>query len=249
MKSFPHILPKVSIITVTFQNVEGLKVTMRSVFGQNYPTLEFILVDGGSTDGTLEVIRENEAGISWWCSEQDRGIYDAMNKGIRQASGDWIIFMNAGDSFFSSQILKEVFERNSYSGYSFVYGNWQVRYPYGGTRLRKAGPVKSLWKGSQFCHQAVFISSDYQCHHPYSNQHRLVADFAFFYQAYEAGEKFMQLNIPIASIEAGGVSDQKRVVVIAEWEKVIGKNWKSKVYFTLRSAREQAALWIKKWVS
>lgn len=249
MKSDSHFLPKVSIITVTFQNAEGLKTTMRSVFEQNYPKLEFIVVDGGSSDGTLELIRENEIGISWWCSEQDRGIYDAMNKGIRKTSGDWIIFMNAGDSFFSSQVLKEVFESNSYSGFSFVYGNWEVRYPLGKTSLRKAGSVKSLWKGSQFCHQAVFISSGYHRSHPYSNQHRLVADFAFFYQAYEAGEKFMKLNIPIASIEAGGVSDQKRAEVIAEWEQVIGKNWKSKVYFTLRSAKEQAVLRVKKWVS
>ena len=222
---------------------------MRSVFEQDYPKLEFFVVDGGSSDGSLEVIRENEAMISWWCSEQDQGIYDAMNKGIRQATGDWIIFMNAGDSFFSNQVLKEVFESNSYSGYSFVYGNWEVRYPLEKKRLRKAGSVKSLWKGSQFCHQAVFISSAYHRRYPYSNQHPLVADFAFFYQAYEAGEKFMQLNIPVASIEAGGVSDQKRAEVIAEWEKVIGKNWKSKMYFSWRTAREQAVHRVKKWVS
>lgn len=249
MKATTHLLPKVSIVTVTFQNAEGLKATLRSVFEQDYPKLEYIVIDGGSSDGSLELIREYEARISWWCSEHDRGIYDAMNKGIRQATGEWVIFMNAGDSFFSSQVLKEVFESNSYPGYSFVYGNWEVRYPLGKKRLRKAGSVKGLWKGSQFCHQAVFISSTYHRHHPYSNQHRFVADFAFFYKAFEAGEKFIKLNIPIASIEAGGVSDQKRAEVIAEWEKVIGKNLKSKVYFSWRKAREQAALLVKKWVS
>lgn len=248
MKTTTHLLPNVSIITVTFQNAEGLKATMRSVFEQDYPKLEYIVVDGGSSDGSLEVILEHEARISWWCSEHDRGIYDAMNKGIRQATGDWVILMNAGDRFFSSQVLKEVFERNSYQGYSFVYGNWEVRYSLEKKSLRKAGSVKSLWKGSQFCHQAVFISSTYHRNHYYSNQYRLVADFAFFYQAFEAGEKFKQLNIPIASIEAGGVSDQRRLEVIAEWEQVIGENWKSKGYFTWRTIREQVALYLKKWV-
>ncbi|MCI5136399.1 MAG: glycosyltransferase [Candidatus Electrothrix sp. AW2] len=96
--------PLITVITVVFNGVQRLEETILSVIGQTYDNVEYIIIDGGSTDGTLDIIRKYEHAIDYWVSEKDRGIYDAMNKGIDLTTGEWMNFMNAGDSFFSKNI-------------------------------------------------------------------------------------------------------------------------------------------------
>ena len=105
--------PLVSVITVVLNGEKYLEETIKSVINQNYDNVEYIIIDGGSTDGTLDIIKKYEDKIDYWVSEKDRGIYDAMNKGIDLANGDWINFMNAGDGFANMKILKRVFEKIS----------------------------------------------------------------------------------------------------------------------------------------
>lgn len=93
--------PKVSVVTICYNSVQFIEKTIQSVLSQTYPNIEYIVIDGGSTDGTKEIIEKYSSRISYWCSEKDRGIYDAMNKGIRKATGEWINFMNSGDCFVS----------------------------------------------------------------------------------------------------------------------------------------------------
>ena len=88
---------KVSIVTVSFNCVSSIEDTILSVVNQKYKEKEFVIIDGGSTDGTLDVIKKYDKQINYWVSEKDAGIYDAMNKGIKASNGDWIIFMNSGD--------------------------------------------------------------------------------------------------------------------------------------------------------
>ena len=101
---------KYSVITINYNNREGLKHTIDSVVCQTYTDFEFIIIDGGSTDGSVEIIREYEEHITYWVSEKDHGIYHAMNKGVAQAHGDYCIFMNSGDCFHSSYVLDSIKE-------------------------------------------------------------------------------------------------------------------------------------------
>ena len=92
-----HLQPKFSIITITYNAEQWLERTILSVLSQSYPNVEYIVIDGASTDRTVELIKQYEAGISYWVSEPDQGMYDAMNKGLRKATGDYVWFLNAGD--------------------------------------------------------------------------------------------------------------------------------------------------------
>src|ERR1035437_595442 len=104
--------PKLSIITVNLSNATGLRKTIESVISQTFTDYEYLIIDGGSTDGSLDIIKEFADRMSYWVSEPDGGIYNAMNKGIAWATGDWIIFMNSGDVFRNIEVLENVFNRN-----------------------------------------------------------------------------------------------------------------------------------------
>jgi glycosyltransferase involved in cell wall biosynthesis len=103
---------KYSIITINYNDKKGLRQTIESVINQTYDDFEYIIIDGGSTDGSINVIKEYEAHIAYWVSERDYGRYNAMNKGIQQAKGEYINFMNAGDSFHSSTVLEDIAKMN-----------------------------------------------------------------------------------------------------------------------------------------
>ena len=106
-------LPLISVITVCYQAAEPLEKTILSVRQQYYQPLEFIVVDGGSTDGTRDIIARHQDIITRWVSEPDRGIYDAMNKGVSMATGEWVIFMNAGDTFAANDVLLRIFKKRN----------------------------------------------------------------------------------------------------------------------------------------
>ena len=106
---------KISVITVVYNNVTGIKSTLESFCSQSWEDKELLVIDGGSNDGTVDVIRSYSNSIAYWCSEKDNGIYDAMNKGRAKAHGDWIIFLNSGDCFVDNDVLRKVFEGNDYT--------------------------------------------------------------------------------------------------------------------------------------
>lgn len=104
--------PLISVVTVSYNAVLTIEQTILSVINQTYPHIEYIIIDGGSTDGTVDIIKKYANRIAYWVSEPDKGIYDAMNKGIRTAKGEWINFMNAGDLFYSKDTLEKVFSKS-----------------------------------------------------------------------------------------------------------------------------------------
>ncbi|MDI6034171.1 glycosyltransferase family 2 protein [Flavobacterium sp. LB2P84] len=100
-------MPKLSIITINYNNLEGLKRTLESVVNQTLQEFEYIVIDGGSTDGSLAYIESQNANIDYWISEPDTGIYNAMNKGIVKANGEYLLFLNSGDHFYNNEVLEE----------------------------------------------------------------------------------------------------------------------------------------------
>ena len=117
---------KLSIITINFNDVNGLKRTIDSVVSQVWKEFEWIVIDGGSTDGSRELLEHYQSYFSYWCSEPDNGIYHAMNKGISHTSGEYLNFMNAGDTFYDSSVLLKVFSQPHNE--DILYGNWMQVY-------------------------------------------------------------------------------------------------------------------------
>ncbi|MDX8338075.1 glycosyltransferase family 2 protein [Draconibacterium sp. IB214405] len=115
--------PLVSIITVVYNGEEHIEQTIQSVLNQTYKNIEYIIIDGASTDGTPEIIKRYEKDIDYWISEPDKGIYAAMNKGIIAATGEWINFMNAGDTLANRNTVESVFAKSYHEDADIIYGS------------------------------------------------------------------------------------------------------------------------------
>lgn len=192
---------KISVITVCYNAVDTLEATMQSVLEQTYRDIEYIIIDGGSTDGTIDIIRKYEDCIAYWVSEPDKGIYDAMNKGIKVATGEWVNFMNAGDRFVNEKILDRIFEKNIPQIVDVIYGNTLMRY----MKRMIAVKVKELDYmriGMPFCHQSSFVHNNVI--EIFDTSYRIAADYKFFYEFYlEKGvNAFMYIDMPIAIFDA-----------------------------------------------
>lgn len=203
---------RVSVVTVVFNGRAHIRETIESVLTQDYPHIEYIVIDGGSTDGTVELVRQYDGRIAHFSSEPDRGIYDAMNKGIAAASGNWINFMNAGDRFHEASTVSAVMA-SIRPGTRIAFGDVHIRYP-GFERIERAGSPANLWRGMQFSHQSVFVELPYHRAHPYALKHPVTADLAFMYRADRAGVRFQRLDQVVASVVTGGVSEKYRVRAI-----------------------------------
>lgn len=239
--------PLISIITVVYNGKKYLEETIHSVINQTYDNVEYIIIDGGSTDGTLDIIRKYENQIDYWISERDHGIYDAMNKGITLASGEWINFMNAGDIFYNTTVIKEIFLQKIHYC-DIIYGHHEVRYP-NKKRIAVVGQMKDLWKGSQFSHQSAFISSHFHINNKFNITNRIGADFEFFYNSYKNGVHFKFVDIIISSISSGGLSDIMRIDSIVGAWNVVKKDSKTNVYYIYLILKEMLKYRIKNIVN
>lgn len=209
--------PLITVVTVVYNGAEFLEETIKSVIKQTYDNVEYIIVDGGSTDATLDIIRKYEHAIDYWVSEPDKGIYDAMNKGIDLGNGEWINFMNAGDYFFDACILEQVFEKSAYlQCFDVIYGDHEVRYP-NKTKKVKGGDVKNLWKGSQFCHQSAFVRLNNHKVSKFNLYKKVASDYDFFATIKKRKSNFCRVFFMVSSVSSGGVSDLKRNLVYTEW--------------------------------
>lgn len=137
---------KVSVITVVYNDVAHIRETMNSFFSQTWEEKEYIVVDGGSTDGTADIVKEYADKLSWWCSECDGGIYDAMNKAIGHATGEWINILNSGDLFASKNALHDaIVNTPDIEHADVIYGDSIERHPVNGDIFRPAGTDSTRW--------------------------------------------------------------------------------------------------------
>lgn len=213
----------VTIITVCRNHAQELERTIRSVESQTWQEKEYLIIDGASTDDTPHVIKAHEASITRWVSEPDQGIYDAMNKGVKMAQGEWVIFMNAGDTFASNDTLQRVF--GSPQDADVIYGD-VIK----GELVKKAEAPRNAHR-MFYCHQSAFVRTSCLREFPFDIRHRMSADFKQVKQLYLSGKTFRQLDFPVANFDIQGVSNRNRsaglydnIQVIREtdclWEQV-----------------------------
>ena len=153
---------KISVVTVCYNAADTIEKTILSVLNQTYHDIEYIIIDGGSTDGTVEIIRKYADKIAYWVSEPDKGIYDAMNKGIEVATGEWINFMNAGDRFYKSDVIKLIFDNmNCYDDVDIIYGDSLEEDHYGSIVYKYASAESNLLeKFPIYRHGASFVRTE-----------------------------------------------------------------------------------------
>lgn len=218
-----------SIVTICFNDEKRIYKTLESVYKQTYQDYEHIIIDGMSTDDTLKRIeRHNEyykEGQLKVYSEKDEGIYDAMNKGILRAKGDYICFMNVGDCFYNVNVLEEVAKvMNSYNGYDIYYGKAAVVYPNGAYRSHIAySSKKSLMENISSgvlmpCHQAIFARKECFQNNMFDLEYKLRAEAKWFFQCHMRNMSMKEMECLVCKYEYGGTSDRLEAVKESEKE-------------------------------
>lgn len=208
---------KFSIITINYNNLEGLKKTYESVVSQTCKDLEWIVIDGGSTDGSKEFIEEHQDKFAYWCSEPDKGVYNAMNKGVVKARGEYLVFMNSGDSFYNADVLQKV--KNLDSDKDIISG--LVYYEDDGTLMRWYHPniLIQLYEDT-VNHQGSFIKRYLFDNLKYDENLKIVSDWKFFLEAIvKRGASFEYSDIAVAKQEKDGVSLNKSFKEIGDRER------------------------------
>ena len=196
---------KLSIITINYNNVEGLRKTINSVIAQTFKDFEWIVIDGGSTDGSKELIEQHAEHFTYWVSEPDKGIYNAMNKGIRKATGEWIQCLNSGDWLYEATTLEQAFAHELKG--DVVYGNAMYVDQQGGLH-KKVDPDEiglSFFYTLTICHQATFIRRELFADSLYEECYRIASDWAKWFEWMLAGKRFTHLNQYIVYFDMGGI--------------------------------------------
>jgi len=192
--------PLVTVVTIAFNEAEEIENTIKSVLTQDYPALEYIIIDGGSTDGTVDIIKQYAEEIDYWVSEPDEGIFYAMNKGVRHANGEWINFMNSGDLFASSNAVSLLMHNSNNA--DVVYGS-SYKY-FGKLPLIHMAilPISRIKQGMPFNHQSALVRTKFLREQPFDISSVYSADYEFFYNLWLSGSCFKGFNQPISTTES-----------------------------------------------
>lgn len=203
---------KYSIITVNYNNKNGLKKTIDSVIHQTCRDFEYIVIDGGSTDGSTDVLKEYNDQITYWVSEPDKGIYNAMNKGIAQAKGDYLNFMNSGDCFFSTDILEKITAYNY--DVDFIVGrdyHFSKELQKGHASILPQRTTMIHFFVATLDHQSSFIKRELFVNSPYREDFHLVSDWIFFVEKIVSeGRQVQYIQDIVCLREEGGISEQQQ---------------------------------------
>ena len=225
MKDSRNPFPMITVATVTYNAEKYIETTIRSVLEQEYAPIEFIVIDGKSTDATVKIIQSYDDNIHFWCSEKDQGAYDAMNKATMLANGRWINFMNAGDTFSSPDALMRLVEAIKpgtdiiCGGVNYVYNNRSLkvyRSPFG---------LETIWKPQIPCiHQSALIKTEVMKQHLYATKYKIASDYDFFLKAYLNRRQYQFVDFPVSDFLVGGMSAQNQILGRAESINIMIEN-------------------------
>nr|WP_321406460.1 glycosyltransferase family 2 protein [uncultured Carboxylicivirga sp.] len=210
--------PLVSIITIVYNGEETLQKTIDSIACQSYSDIEYIVVDGGSADSTVDIIKANEKCIARWISEPDEGLYDAMNKGMEMATGDYLWFINSGDEIYDSETLSNLFINDAWA--DVYYGDTVMIDKEGkviGER-RLQPPATLSWtdfkKGMLVSHQSIIVSA--KIAEKYNTKYRFSADFEWCLLALKKAQKVVNSNRVLSRFLDGGITKQNIIPGLKE---------------------------------
>jgi glycosyltransferase involved in cell wall biosynthesis len=222
-------MSKLSIITINYNNLKGLRKTMQSVVKQTWQEFEYIVIDGGSTDGSAAFIESRSEHIDYWVSESDKGIYNAMNKGILKATGDYLLFLNSGDHFYSDTILQE--NKSHLKNFDLIYFSIE----FAGPKTSKiiSYPQKLIFSDfyvGTLCHQSTFIKKDlFGKLGLYDENLRFVSDWKFFILAlFKYNCSYLKVNAILATYYLDGLSSDltNREMLYSERQQVLNSDFK-----------------------
>lgn len=227
MPDHQHKLPVISIITIVYNNVRDIAYTLASVAQQSYPHVEYIVIDGGSTDGTRDVIQQYAAHIDILVSEKDKGIYDAMNKGLARATGDYVLFLNSGDTLYDADTLRTVVARGNDA--DIIYGETKLvdeDRRIVGDRRHKA-PEQFDWRsfryGMSICHQAMYVRRSIAL--PYDTNYQLSADIDWAIRAAKQAKTTQHVHAVVAKYLVGGMSQKRHWQSLKERYEIFKKHY------------------------
>jgi len=221
-------MPKLSIITINYNNRDGLERTIRSVVGQTFKDFEYIVIDGGSTDGSVDIIKKYSDRIDYWVSEPDKGIYNAMNKGVSKATGDYCNFLNSGDYFNRNDVL----DRLNFNGFAgdILVGVTQYFHCEGDALVFEHldyPPQKITAKRMIFSsigHQSSIIKTSLLRRNMYDETLKIVGDWKFFFQSLILHNcQYDITDIVISNFDSTGCSNTNRKVMMEERKSVLSE--------------------------
>lgn len=219
---------KLSVITINYNNRDGLLKTIESVVNQSSNGFEYIIIDGGSTDASIDVIKMYSDKINYWVSEPDNGIYNAMNKGIDVAKGEYCIFLNSGDSFCDYQTLS--LSLPFLDGTDVVAGYAKLDTGEIGN-LPKEITFQSLYNHQQPCHQSSFIKTELLKKYRYDEKYKLVSDWKFFIQIFiYDNSSFKPIDVVVSVYDTNGISSTNRTLIDEEHVKVLRDDFPKRIY-------------------
>lgn len=245
--------PFFSIITVTYNASQWVEQTLLNVLSQSYPNIEYIVIDGGSTDGTVDIIKRYESGLAYWISESDRGIYDAMNKGLEKATGDYVWFMNAGDTFCTADTVQSIAVAIQKKRVlpDILYGETAIVDESGQSlglrRLRI--PKKLSWKsfrmGMLVCHQSFIPKRSLA---PlFDLQYRYSADYDWCIRCMKKAKTFYNTRQTLSNFLDGGTTTKQRKASLRERYAIMCKYYGTFVTILLHgwfAVRFYTAKWL-----
>lgn len=205
----PKTTPKVSIVTVVYNGGATLERTIQSVLRQDFPGIEYIIVDGGSTDSTLDIVRQYQDRLAYWCSAKDNGIYDAMNKGVALCTGEWVGLINADDAYAPGAVAQAMAAVQGDPRVNIVHGDIVVHYPNGVEKVKYAKQSGFLLKYWEMVlnHPSFFVRRAYYSGHPFDPTFRVSGDHHWTLRAWlEDRRQFLYVPQVLAHFTAGGAS-------------------------------------------
>ncbi|SHF41371.1 Glycosyltransferase involved in cell wall bisynthesis [Bacteroides luti] len=212
-------MKKLSIITINYNNCNGLKKTIESIVNQTYSDYEYIIIDGGSTDGSVEIIKEYADKIDYWVSEPDKGIYNAMNKGILKSTGEYCNFMNSGDSYHQTDVLENVLQFCNADIVAGKYIKGNMDYPFG--HRFDSITMLDFVKGT-IPHPASFIKRSLFEDNLYDENYKVISDWKFFIDVLIFKNcSFRNIEIIVTDFDDSGISSTNTELSIFEREKVL----------------------------
>lgn len=219
-----------SIITICYNDCPGLELTLKSVSSQTCRDFEYIVIDGASTDGSAELLRQYSDIIDYAVSERDNGIYHAMNKGISRANGEYCLFLNAGDSLYSENTIEKALPH--LQGADFISGHTLCTFDDGKTSIWKAvnHATTQLMMMYSLSHQATFIRTELLKERPYREDLKIVSDWEqMFYELIIKNRTYKKIDLYICKFAQGGVSSGKPELREQERKKVLDEHFSETV--------------------